>query len=258
MNGSRILRLPHGEAVTLLQKAWDYHGDRDLSVWGSPLTPIARTHEDQVSVTDNPLWDIVRWMPASRGGGRGEPLTPAWVFRDSPYTLRLLDAGIHRQALCSTYAYSIPSPGDLEWMKHTLRGRAVVETGAGSGYWAWQLEQSGIDVAAYDPFPVGDLNHYCKAGPYTTVLQDDASVAKHHPDRVLLLVWPPHDGSAATHALSSHNGDLLIYAGEGPGGCTADDMFYELLEKGWEKFSVAEDHVTYWGIHCQLAAYRRL
>lgn len=159
--------------------------------------------------------------------------------------------------LATRYAWSIISPGDVAWLVEQLNGRAVVEVGAGTGYWAWQLEQAGVDVAAYDPHPPADDNPYCKAGTYTTVLRDDASAVKHHQDRALLMVWPPYGGEHARHALSVYEGDLLIYAGEGWGGCTADDGFYELLDAEWDEVSVAPQHVTWWGIHCRLAAYRR-
>jgi hypothetical protein len=250
------LTIAPGELVTLLQEAWEAHDFRIPRMFGEASVPLARTSEDQKSATDNPLWEIVRWFPTERDW-RGGLLRPdlAPLFPDEAWTRRLLDVGCTRGILCRTYAYSIPSPGDLLWMERVLDGRAVVETGAGSGYWAWQLGQVNIDVVAYDPHPVGE-NSYCAAGPYTGVLRGDSSAARLHPDRALLLVWPPYDKPVATQALSAYEGDLLLYAGEGFGGCTGNDEFHELLEE-WEEFSVSGNHVTYGGIHCKLAAYRR-
>jgi hypothetical protein len=165
--------------------------------------------------------------------------------------------GASRDHLASRYAWSIITPGDVAWMTGLLDGRSVVEIGAGSGYWAWQLEQAGVDVAAYDPHPPADDNRFCKHGMYTTVLQDDATAVRHHQDRALLMVWPPYGGEHARHALSLYTGDLLFYAGESHGGCTADDEFYGLLAAEWDEVSVSPHHVTWSGIHCQLAAYRR-
>ena len=71
------------------------------------------------------------------------------------------------------------------------------------------------------------------------------------------MVWPPYGGEHARHALSVYEGDLLVYAGEGGGGCTADDGFYELLDAEWDEVSVAPQHVTWWGIHCRLSSYIR-
>lgn len=226
-----------------------------------PFQPIANSDQDQPALdgVSNPLWDAVRWMPAEPYWHDDTVLQPTFAYNAFGHETgaELEKIGASRQHLATRYAWSIISPGDVTWMVEQLAGRAVVEIGAGSGYWAWQLEQAGVDVAAYDPNPPGEDNKFCAAGPYTTVLPDDASAVKHHQDRALLMVWPPYEGEHARHALSLYEGDLLIYAGEGWGGCTADDGFYELLEAEWDEVSVAPRHVSWWGIHCRLAAYVR-
>ncbi|MFJ5532400.1 hypothetical protein [Streptomyces sp. NPDC093261] len=221
---------------------------------------IADSGEDQTSPegVDNPLWDVIRWMPAEPHW-TGKGLEPTFVHNafDRATAGYLTLMGADRRYLATTYTWSIISPGDVAWMAKTLEGRKVVEIGAGSGYWAWQLEQAGTDVAAYDPFPPGEDNGFAKAGPYTTVLSDDSSAVKHHQDRALLMVWPPYGGEHARHALSLYEGDLLLYAGEPWGGATADDEFYELLAAEWEQVSASPKHVSWWGINCELAAYQR-
>ncbi|MFG3046323.1 hypothetical protein ACGFZR_15505 [Streptomyces sp. NPDC048241] len=248
--------------IDRLQSAWQEPdaGLRKCSSLRSEFRCIAGGQQDQITPDNisNPLWEVVRWMPAEldRSGTRLEPTYPYLAFAKSTVA-ELTEGGATREHLATRYAWSIISPGDVTWMLDQLDGRKVVEIGAGTGYWAWQLEQAGVDVAAYDPHPAGEDNTYCKAGPYTTVLRDDASAVKHHQDRALLMVWPPYGGEHARHALSLYEGDLLIYAGESHGGCTADDEFYELLDADWDQVSVAPQHVTWWGIYCQLAAYKR-
>lgn len=252
----------NADVVTRLQTAWQEPtaGLRQFGAGRSDYRPIAGTDQDQIvpKGVSNPLWDAVRWMPAEPdwNGNNLEPTYPYLAFSKATGT-ELTEMGADRQRLATRYAWSIISPGDVTWMLQQLDGRAVVEIGAGTGYWAWQLEQAGVDVAAYDPHPPGEDNMYCTAGPYTTVLQDDATAVKHHQDRALLMVWPPYGGEHARHALSVYEGDLLIYAGESWGGCTADDGFYELLEAEWDEVSVAPQHVTWWGIHCRLSAFTR-
>lgn len=246
--------LDHATLVEQLRNTW-------LTTPRTPRRqPIAESEDDRESrLTTNPLWDIVRWMPAKPprfGPGRLEP-QPVPLHCAPDEMRRLANAGAGRHDLTSRYAWSIISPGDIAWITRILDGRSVVEIGAGTGYWAWQLEQAGVDMAAYDPNPPAADNTYCKHGPYTTVLPDDASAAAKHPDRALLMVWPPYGGSHARHALSVYQGDLLIYAGEGPGGCTADDDFYSLLDAEWTELAVSPHHTTWWGIHCRLAAYQR-
>lgn len=245
-----------------LQAAWNERGAviRDHGPDRTPFQPIAGSGQDQITPDgiQNPLWDVVRWMPAEPDwhSKQLEPTYPYLAF--SRATGKELESiGATRQSLATRYTWSIISPGDVAWLVDQLDGRKVVEIGAGTGYWAWQLEQAGVDVAAYDPHPADEGNSYCKAGPYTTVLRDDAKAVKHHQDRALLMVWPPYGGEHARHALSLYEGDLIIYAGESWGGCTADDGFYELLDAEWDEVSVAPQHVTWWGIHCRLSAYAR-
>jgi hypothetical protein len=249
--------------INELQDAWKQPGAghrRFNSAGSPPYRRIAGGPEDQLTPDriSNPYWDVVRWMPAEAYWS-GTALEPTYVSSafDKTTAIQLNEFGASRHHLAARYAWSIPTPGDMQWTTGILDGRSVVEIGAGTGYWAWQLEQAGADVAAYDPHPPADDNNYCKHGPYTTVLQDDATAVRHHQDRALLMVWPPYEGEHARHALSLYTGDLLIYAGEGHGGCTADDGFYELLAAEWDEVSVAPQHVTWSGIHCQLAAYRR-
>ncbi|MEV7422822.1 hypothetical protein [Streptomyces sp. NPDC091212] len=240
------------ELVMALRDMWDGDGP-EIFAGGMPSGPIAQSESDQAvpSGTDNPLWDLIRWLPAAPYFPGEGPLCPL------PHPMSGASAPpVERSGLSTTYSWSIVSPGDVAWITAILAGRSVVEVGAGTGYWAWQLEQAGVDVAAYDPNPVGD-NSYATGGPYTTVLRDDASAVRHHQDRALLMVWPPYGGAHATHALACYTGDLLIYAGEEWGGCTADDEFYRLLDTEWDQIDVAPHHVTWWGIHCRLVAYRR-
>jgi hypothetical protein len=247
--------------VQLLRGMWE-RPDAGRSRYGrSVYKPIALTAEDQPIPpgTSNPLWDIVRWMPASPpwyDGALLEPELTPWSADAGYGRTDLKD--VHRGSLAKQYAWSIITPGDVTWIGQLLAGRPVVEIGAGSGYWAWQLQQAGIDVAAYDPHPVGPDNSYCAGGPYTAVLPGGPeAVLTQHPDRVLLMVWPPYEGEHAAEALRLYCGDLFIYAGEGWGGCTADEDFYALLEAEWTEVAEAPQHVTWSGIHCSLRAYRR-
>lgn len=257
-----IEHLSHAETLTAALQAEWREPDAGRPLYGTqPYKPIALTNQDQAipDGAQNPLWDIVRWMPASapwHGGGLMEPQ----VYTAGLDDLKHLDAlGAGRGHLATRYSWSIITPGDIAWMTGILNGRSVVEIGAGSGYWAWQLEQAGVDVAAYDPHPISADNEYCKHGPYTAVLPGGPeAVLAQHPDRALLMVWPPYGGAHAEEALRLYCGDLLIYAGEGPWGCTANDAFYELLEAEWTEVSVSPWHVTWYGIHCSLTAYQRI
>lgn len=204
--------------------------------------------------TQNPYWEIIRQLPLD------EHVLP-WEVRPEPATHLLTDGPeriryfTDRRALCGTFAWSVCSPGDITWMKGILGGQGVVEAGAGGGYWAWQMQQAGIDVVAYEPLEVADNPFVSRE--WTTLLRDDHSAPKRHPDRALFLSWPSYSEPWAAQSLACYTGDLLIYAGEGEGGCTADGAFFELRDAEWEEAGCCPAHVSFWGIHCYLTAYRR-
>jgi hypothetical protein len=205
--------------------------------------------------TQNPYWEIIRQLPL-------DDMPSPWHTRPEP-TLHWFGGNrdeyryfADRFDMCGTYSWSICSPGDITWMKEVIGGRGVVEPGAGGGYWAWQMRQAGIDIVAYEPNEPGAGNGYARR-TWTTVLPDDHSAPKHHPDRALFLCWPSYAEPWAAQSLACYTGDLLIYAGEGHGGCTADDAFFELRDAEWKEIGDSGRHVSYWGINDYLTAYRR-
>ena len=203
----------------------------------------------------DPYWDAVRRNPLEFIDG--EPFLCTTGNPDLCAAEQHSGEGIYRRPLCQKYSWSVLSPFDRAWISDQTGGRPLVEIGAGSGYWAWQLAQGGTDVVAYDPHPVSPGNRYCTSGPYFPVRQGDESAVAHHPDRVLMMVWPPKGSPYAANALARYTGDLLIYAGLPAGRCTADDTFHDVLGRDWEMFSVSTGHISWCNARDNLTAFRR-
>jgi hypothetical protein len=204
--------------------------------------------------TSNPYWEIIRQLPL-------DDLPTPWSTRPEPSTYFFgpddsFRVFTDRDALCATFSWAIPSPGDIAWIRDRLDGRGIVEPGAGAGYWAWQLTQAGVDVVAYEPEHPDD-NKFVTGEGWYPVLRDDHGVTAKHPDRSLLLCWPSYDQPWGAWALAAYRGDQLFYVGEGEGGCCADDSFFELLDAEWEEAGDCAAHISFWGIHCYLTEYRR-
>lgn len=216
-----------------------YSADRMFTIAGSAHD---QTTPDGV---DNPYWEIIRHLPSI--DDRWDGITPY----SHPTGL---DLGRHE--LVTRYSWSIPSPGDITWMRDQLDGRSLVEVGAGSGYWAWQAQQAGIDVVAYEPNEPAN-NKFVDGREYVTLRRDDHAAAGRHPDRALMLCWPSYSTSWAAEALAAYKGDTLIYMGESGGGCCADDDFFEAVGKEWTGIGSSPHHITWWGIHDRMTAYRR-
>jgi hypothetical protein len=159
-----------------------------------------------------------------------------------------------RDVLTKHFAWAVP---DEEALAAVAELSPIVEVGAGSGYWAKLLRERGAKVAAYDrqPYPLfnSQISYswvaMTKGGPQTAL--------RDHPERTLLLCWPSYELDWAAQALELHRGEHMVYVGEGPGGCTANDRFHELLDAFYEE--IRSIRIPQWfGLHDGLTIYRRL
>jgi len=223
--------------------------------------PIIRSDFDQPipKGIDNPYWDIVRRIP-----GRPYLFNPMiepdgyWSWTLHPEAMiEAANAGLTRFHLCARYSWAIPTSGDIKWLEDRLMGQDIVEVGAGSGYWAWQLTQAGMQVDAYDPRPPGEGNGFNTHKLYHPVKDGDQQVAAGYPDRALMISWPVYEADYATKALQIYGGDTFVYIGEGMEGCCGDDDLFVELEQNWELEDYCAAHVSWWGVHDRLEIYRR-
>lgn len=111
----------------------------------------------------NPYWEEVQNLPHDGMGAWRNPskFTPeAYAFPSRSGNGKYKE---NRKSLVEKYSWAIPSDSTLDFLVNFLKKRKlkVVEVGAGTGYWAWQLAQNGIDVNAYDKHPPRDgKNHF--------------------------------------------------------------------------------------------------
>lgn len=123
-----------------------------------------------------------------------------------------------RKSYIQKYAHAIPTRSAL----NTIASFApIVEMAAGTGYWAWLLRAQGVCVICYDMNPPGrpgiEDNHFHEGATcWTEVLQGDDSAIDSHPDRTLLLCWPPPNSDMPVRALTRYRGEHFIYIGELP------------------------------------------
>jgi hypothetical protein len=222
----------------------------------------------------NPYWDEVLTFPENeitwKYDHRWEPEQTSISWRDLDYISAVQKEQIrHRDDLCIEYAWSIPDPVSLEFVAGHL-GKAAIEIGAGSGYWAYCLKQLGTHVVAYDAAPPQRIDtnhwhsprkgHYQGLAHYLRPVWHEVYWGNHNKaarfDYPLFLCWPPYDDGMATKTLMAYRGSKLVYIGESSGGCTADDAFFALLDKHWE---LVDEHrpIQWSGIRDYISAYTR-
>lgn len=151
-----------------------------------------------------------------------------------------------RKPLIWAFAWAVPNRAAIEALASRKR---IVEIGAGTGYWAWLLRQAGADILAYDLEPN-------QPPRWTEVESGDSSLAASHPDRTLLLCWPPLDDLMAEKTLKQFTGDSLAYVGEHRGRM-ATPGFFDALERDFKPVETIE--IPRWpGHEDRLRLYERL
>jgi hypothetical protein len=156
----------------------------------------------------------------------------------------------HREILVQKYAWAVPNDEAIEAIK--ALNTAIVEIGAGSGYWARVLKEAGIEVKAFDHFK----GEYTFTDNWFEVEQGSTEKAVEHSDKALMLCWPNYNDPFAYNTLKEFKGNTFIYIGESGGGCTGDDQFHHLLNTKWNhKESI---NLPQWfGIHDYLSIWIR-
>jgi len=130
-------------------------------------------------------------------------------------------------------SWAIPSIPVIKIIGRFLGSSNVVEVGAGTGAWAFLLQQiCGTNITPTDiPSQYNDnmrKKTFCEINPDGT----PDIVTRLNPE-ALFCCWPPYRNSFAYDCLKNFTGNKFVYIGEPPDGCTADDKFFELLENEW-------------------------
>jgi hypothetical protein len=172
----------------------------------------------------------------------------------------IVKQGLIREQHIAKFGFAILDRKAIE----LLRGYApLLEVGAGSGYWSYELKKAGVDVVATDPgtgkyaFTEDGKKGYTKWKPWTEIeeLDANAAIAK-YPKRNLLTVWPDYQELWSAAMLGEFKGQYVCYVGEGDGGCTASDEFHAILKA--EYTDVADQHIPQFNhIHDRLTIYKK-
>jgi len=158
-----------------------------------------------------------------------------------------------RRELCAKYAWAIPNDAALEIIR---KHAPLIEIGAGKGYWASLL---GCDILCFDCHAKNpSVNTYVDSGEsFHPVARGGADRIEDHPERTLFLCWPPYNTSMAADCLAAYDGGILVFVGEGRGGCTGNDDFWEAIYAEW--CPVGEVAIPQWdGIHDRLMIFKRI
>lgn len=138
-----------------------------------------------------------------------------------------------RDALTHYCAWAVPNDQALQAIADLHM--PIIEVGAGTGYWAWLLDQLDVEVVAYDASP-NSSNDWCSDDHWVEVMAGSHKTIEweQFQDYALMLCWPPYDTAMAYNTLKAYQGNTLVYVGEWEGGCNASLNFWREVYKCWE------------------------
>ena len=149
----------------------------------------------------------------------------------------------------------------LDWiapLSKWIGSRKCLEIMSGTGSLSFALKQQGIDIKATDDFSWDGQNNWNQSKNYWTDIENiDAieAVKKYAKDvNVIIMSWPYMDDIAykVLQTMREINPFCkMIFIGEGCGGCTASDEFFDnIIEIEDESFNDAiKEYKQWWGIH---------
>lgn len=186
-----------------------------------------------------------------------EPLRPAadwWpVANNWDWTAR------HKWT--QSVSWFIPTLETVTVLAQLLKGKRVIEPGAGTGYLAAHLRHLGVtDYNAVD----SQESHFEPGIVTYGIVVDDAVNHINGSYDAVVLTWPSYNTPFGANVVRRMvPGQVLYYQGESEGGCTGDDEMFALLYEHFEELEeqsalLNEHHVQFDGIHDYWTVYRRI
>ncbi len=204
-----------------------------------------------------------------------EPLKPAMPHEEAKNHVAFAGIMDSRGAYFDGYVARklyIPEHGFVYFTKEQvdtlateLKGKRCIEVGAGTGLLSHLLQERGLDVLASDLGGEAMGNYGMRRVWKRDHEGDSLSLLPGSFDAVLLC-WPPYQGSFGAQVLSAMRpGQVLFFEGEGAGGCTADDAFFEVLSDTAQWTTLTEltaalntHHLQFTGIHDRWSVFQKV
>lgn len=156
------------------------------------------------------------------------------LFKDDFSNFNLY-ASLHmlREDYIRKYGFFLINEDFINLSADLFENQNILEVGAGSGFLSSCLKDKGLQVTAVDK--AVQRNSYGFKKKYCEIIEDDAKTfLRKNKDfyDVVYMSWPDYESNFAHDVLKSMTkGQTLVYIGESYGGCTGNDLFFDLLEQ---------------------------
>lgn len=177
---------------------------------------------------------------------------------------QFLHGTLARDAHIAQFSFMALPKETLDALAELIADRRTLDAGAGTGYLSEQLAHRGAWVVASDLGPISE-NDFGQRKVWRRDHEGDSCELLPGDFGAVILAWPPMDEFAFRVASLLRPGQVLIYQGEGAGGCTADETFFAEVRQdsrwqplpGWTG-SLNQHHLQFYGIHDRWLVWERV
>ncbi|MDY0315456.1 MAG: hypothetical protein RBR32_10305 [Bacteroidales bacterium] len=124
---------------------------------------------------------------------------------------------------------------DLKWTKGLadwIKNRKCLEIQAGVGWLAKALKHHGIDIIATDNYSWESIKQRSSSKIFPVFNMERTDAIDHYENwaDILIISWP-HFHDSEIVSICKKWSKLVIYIGEGNGGCCASEEFFDYFEE---------------------------
>lgn len=145
------------------------------------------------------------------------------------------DRQVKRDRFNEMFSWSVPSKELIDEITR-LSNDTILSLGSGRAFIERLVQSKGGKIVATDIGTSGGYYNDLESGTFMDVesIGYKDALKKYSDSKTLLMSWPPQDDPMAVTALKEFKGDFVVYIGEGQGGCTATDEFFDEVRKSWD------------------------
>lgn len=179
------------------------------------------------------------------------PTLPKSFFKEHKFSF--LDSYQVRCRYTSRIGWFILTTEVREVLVNFLKGKRVLEVGSGTGYFAAHMKQGGVED--YNAVDIWDPQYWDERTTRYFGIDGDSLDYIDNSYDVIVMNWPPYDEPFAHQVVKKMaKGQVLIFEGEGYGGCTGDDDFFNYLDDHFTPIKELDDelnehHIRFHGVN---------
>lgn len=163
---------------------------------------------------------------------------------------------LRRNAFIKDFGFVYLTKECAQALTEFLMSMRCLDVGSGTGWLSHLLAERGVETVAADKGGDAFAQHRMSK-VWKRDFEGDAVTLLPGEFDAVILTWPHVSSGLASRVVDTmKQGQVLVYQGEGSGGCTAEEAFFDVIENTalWEPLETVtrqlnEVHVQFDGLH---------